>query len=42
MKWIVEHVDRSLWIAYRCDLEGAMIFRTWKRAMHYAARGGVL
>lgn len=42
MRWIVEHVHRGLWIAYRSDLEGAMIFRTHRHAMRYASAGGVL
>lgn len=42
MKWIVEHVHAHLWIAYRADLEGAMIFRTWRHAMRYATAGGAL
>lgn len=41
-RWIVEHVARSLWIAYRADLEHAMIFRTQTRAMNYAQAGGVI
>lgn len=41
-RWRVERVYRSLWIAYRHDLEGAMIFRTHRSAIRYASAGGVL
>jgi hypothetical protein len=40
LRWVVERVDRSLWIAYRSDLDKARIFRTWKHAHAYAASGG--
>lgn len=42
MRWVVENVHTRLWIAYRSDLEGAMIFRTWRHAQRYAQAGGVL
>lgn len=41
LRWRVEKTHIGCWIAYRpADLEGAMIFRTLRRAHAYAMAGG--
>jgi hypothetical protein len=43
MRWKVQIVRKSLWIAYRSpDLSGAMLFRTRRHAVRYALAGGAL
>lgn len=47
MKWIVQraldrHSTRRIWVAYREDLSGAQLFRTWKWAQAYAMSDGAL